>query len=311
MAMGTTHSQYQKFKLKFFVSMMGFFFTTLFGNSNSQTLDFPHFDSLPSEQGWSFTGDDINIFSLENGLLIQNSMGTGQVRGHFDIQLGEVMKPMYDWVLSIRARVLEIEDPTRYSGFFFNVIQNNHLYSVRIAPTSIYIPDWYIDNFFQVSSDNTVFRTFQLIGGSEDTWEFSIGDIKVAEGYPVPLSSIGFSPTYEIAFGDGTSRHGVNAKGEWASLQFSQHPSKFKISNNFPNPFNTSTKIEYKIPTESNVVIRVINIRGIAVDKFDLGTKEPGRHLFKWHADKFPSGVYFYQVQMNNATLTEKMLLIK
>jgi N-acetylneuraminic acid mutarotase len=88
-------------------------------------------------------------------------------------------------------------------------------------------------------------------------------------------------------------------------------PLKFALEQNFPNPFNPSTKIKYSVPQSSNVVIKVFDILGIEIETLVSEEKPAGTYEITWYAENFPSGVYFYQLKAGEYVNTKKMILIK
>ncbi|HOD54615.1 MAG TPA: T9SS type A sorting domain-containing protein [Candidatus Cloacimonadota bacterium] len=85
---------------------------------------------------------------------------------------------------------------------------------------------------------------------------------------------------------------------------------------NYPNPFNPSTTISYSLPETSHVSLKVYNIKGQLVKTLVNGSRDKGVSKEVWHGDnddKKPvtSGIYLYKLQINNETLTRKMMLIK
>ena len=91
----------------------------------------------------------------------------------------------------------------------------------------------------------------------------------------------------------------------------SQKPDSFVLYQNFPNPFNPSTAIQFSIPQNGNVRIEVCDISGSVVmrmaDKYYL----KGTHLVSWNTHQSVSGIYFYRMFFNGYTQTRKMLLLK
>ena len=88
-------------------------------------------------------------------------------------------------------------------------------------------------------------------------------------------------------------------------------PENYSLHQNFPNPFNPSTKIRFEIPSSEFVVLKVYDVVGreIAVlvnEKLTAGIKE-----FSFNAVNLPSGVYFYELRAGNFKETKKMVLIK
>jgi hypothetical protein len=88
-------------------------------------------------------------------------------------------------------------------------------------------------------------------------------------------------------------------------------PSDFDLSQNFPNPFNPSTKIKYSIPQTSQVQIKVFDVLGNEIETLVNEEKPVGTYELTWNAANLPSGVYFYQFRAGDFVQTKKMLLLK
>ncbi len=92
-------------------------------------------------------------------------------------------------------------------------------------------------------------------------------------------------------------------------------PTKFDISQNFPNPFNPSTKINYDLPVDSKVNIKVFDMTGREVISLINGKQTAGSYTVSFNASALSSGVYFYQINAvggNQSFMkTMKMLLVK
>lgn len=83
-------------------------------------------------------------------------------------------------------------------------------------------------------------------------------------------------------------------------------PTSLEVMQNFPNPFNPSTKIGFLIPADENVTISVHNILGELVDvKSSFLSK--GNYVVDWHS-KGSAGVYFYTITYGNQSITKKMI---
>ena len=85
----------------------------------------------------------------------------------------------------------------------------------------------------------------------------------------------------------------------------------YHLSNNFPNPFNPSTKIKYAIPQTSNVIVKVFDILGNEIETLVNEEKPSGTYEITWNAEGLPSGVYFYQLKAGSIVETKKMILLK
>ncbi|MFO7523904.1 MAG: T9SS type A sorting domain-containing protein, partial [Ignavibacteriaceae bacterium] len=88
-------------------------------------------------------------------------------------------------------------------------------------------------------------------------------------------------------------------------------PDEFSLSQNFPNPFNPSTKINFAIPKSDNIKIAVYNILGQEMAVLVDGFVNAGSYEINWDASNLPSGVYVYSIQSANINLSKKMTLLK
>lgn len=87
-------------------------------------------------------------------------------------------------------------------------------------------------------------------------------------------------------------------------------------AENYPNPFNPETTIQYYIPKNGFVTVDVYNVRGQIVKKLVNENQSTGKHQIIWKGtdqndNTVGSGVYFYKIKTNNHTLMKKMLLVK
>lgn len=91
-------------------------------------------------------------------------------------------------------------------------------------------------------------------------------------------------------------------------------PENFFLHQNFPNPFNPSTKIRFDVGsnhTVSNVRLTIYNIEGKEVSELVNQNLSPGTYETEWNAGSSASGIYYYKLEAGNITETRKMLLLK
>jgi hypothetical protein len=125
------------------------------------------------------------------------------------------------------------------------------------------------------------------------------------------VEAFAVNETYMFA---GTDQHGVwrRVRPGVVSAEVNQNiPQDFHLSQNFPNPFNPSTKIRYSIPQSSGVVIKVFDMLGKEIATLVNEEKPIGTYTIEFNATNLPSGIYFYQLQAPNFTQTKKMILLK
>ncbi len=89
------------------------------------------------------------------------------------------------------------------------------------------------------------------------------------------------------------------------------HPASFALHQNFPNPFNPSTTLQFDLPEKSHVTIRIYSAIGQIVATLVDGTVEAGAGSVSWNASDMPSGVYLAKLTAGSFTESRKMLLIR
>ena len=87
--------------------------------------------------------------------------------------------------------------------------------------------------------------------------------------------------------------------------------SKYKLSQNFPNPFNSSTKIKFQLREGGYTSLVIYDIMGREVTKLIEREMPSGRHKIQWHAKDVTSGVYLYRLKTGNFVQTNKMVLLR
>jgi hypothetical protein len=97
-------------------------------------------------------------------------------------------------------------------------------------------------------------------------------------------------------------------------------PDGFKLYDNYPNPFNPSTKIKFSVSRQSqeggNIHLTVYDALGREVETLVNEKLSAGTYEVEWpapsgSADKYTSGIYFYRLTTDGFSVTKKMILLK
>ena len=93
-------------------------------------------------------------------------------------------------------------------------------------------------------------------------------------------------------------------------------PLEFKLFDNYPNPFNPSTNIQYSLPEKGNVTLEIFNILGQRVTVLVDEVQTAGSYTKTWNAANVASGMYLYRMSVSGESgkkffQNKKMLLIK
>ncbi len=96
-------------------------------------------------------------------------------------------------------------------------------------------------------------------------------------------------------------------------------PLQYKLSQNFPNPFNPTTTIRVGIPESGKnqqVSLKIYDLLGKEVKTLADGPLQPGYHKFTWDGTNYSgnpvsSGIYFYQLRAGRKSIMHKMILLR
>ena len=93
-------------------------------------------------------------------------------------------------------------------------------------------------------------------------------------------------------------------------------PQQFALYDNYPNPFNPSTRLSYDIAEQVRVNITIFDAVGREVIKLFDGIQNPGFQNVVWNGkDQFgqnvPAGIYIYRMNAGGFISTKKMVLLK
>lgn len=87
--------------------------------------------------------------------------------------------------------------------------------------------------------------------------------------------------------------------------------TEFFLHNNYPNPFNPTTQINYQIPENEFVTIKIYNSLGEEVRTLVNDYQSSGYYNIKFDGSELSSGIYFYKLQAGEYVSVKKMLLTK
>jgi hypothetical protein len=88
-------------------------------------------------------------------------------------------------------------------------------------------------------------------------------------------------------------------------------PEELILYQNFPNPYNSSTTIQFHLLTESKISIDLYNVLGEKIQTIANGVYPQGINSILFSSDNLPSGIYLYKMQTETRSLTKKLIIIK
>lgn len=95
------------------------------------------------------------------------------------------------------------------------------------------------------------------------------------------------------------------------SIRPQEIPKTLALVQNFPNPFNPSTRIQFEIPSPSHVYLAVYDVLGREVAVLVDENMSAGIYDRTWQAAGFESGVYFCRLVAGSHSEMKKMILMK
>jgi hypothetical protein len=180
---------------------------------------------------------------------------------------------------------------------------------------------------FPVTADNDggyrMNLNYQNVAGTQS------GSISVDGGSPISLSMPGNTDSTSIPFLSGSftlskGPHTIAVTAGHINLDYAilvaemtgindgiMSPSNYALEQNFPNPFNPTTQINFSLAKSSNVELSIYNILGQKVMTLVNGTMSGGVHSVQFNASRFASGVYIYRISAGEFKMSKKMVLLK
>jgi aminopeptidase YwaD len=112
-----------------------------------------------------------------------------------------------------------------------------------------------------------------------------------------------------------TTKIVVASLATWAEsypVSVIENYSSIKSLSNYPNPFNTATKISFQLNANSSITLKVTDITGkVVATLIDNEYKYTGIYEVPFDASSLEGGMYLYNLTTENGSVTQKMMLIK
>ncbi|MCH8524301.1 MAG: T9SS type A sorting domain-containing protein [Balneolales bacterium] len=110
---------------------------------------------------------------------------------------------------------------------------------------------------------------------------------------------------------DGLTGEVIGERVETSTKPTAYLPVTIQLYQNFPNPFNPSTQIQFELPEHTAVTLQVFDLTGKLVANLVDNMLPAGMHQVTFVSDGLASGIYMYRLHAAGQTVTQKMTLIK
>jgi hypothetical protein len=180
----------------------------------------------------------------------------------------------------------------------------------------------------ELSTDGYVF-TIVLTSNRNRASDLLLEGLDMFEGVEMLLMDRHTGKTFDIQDGivrgiiAGDTQRELNlfigSESYIREMSLSQLPTVFTLSQNFPNPFNPETTIEYSIPEGTSthtVTLEIYNLLGQKIRTLVDTPQSPGFYSVRWDGmndggHSVPSGVYLYIIRTGSFTEVHRMTLLR
>lgn len=244
-------------------------------------------------QNWevySYNGADAQIFHYNDDTLI---VDTGPTAGNITVYL--LGNPNYEVLCSLNV-IIDAALPVEMSSF------NSQVSGRNVAL-----------NWITTSEINN--SGFQIERkASDETWK-SISFVNGHNNSNEPLSYSYIDRNLQSGVYNYRIKQ-IDNNGNYRYYELQNQvviglPGRFFLHQNFPNPFNPSTKIDFEISAASFVRIVVFDINGKEIKTLVNEFRVPGFYSEGFDAGGLPGGIYFCKFEAGGFSSVMKMILVK
>jgi len=162
--------------------------------------------------------------------------------------------------------------------------------------TPVFDPNW--ETFFFDSVETKYVKLVLL--SPTDHWWIQVGEFEVWE--------VGKAPT--------TMQLAKQPTDKPQEAMESALPENFALLQNHPNPFNPETEINFQIPEQAHVTLKIYSMTGAEVRTLVNDNRQAGMHSITWDGldnsgNRVSSGVYIYRIDAGRFSATRKMVMLK
>jgi hypothetical protein len=287
---------------------------------------------VPNDQGGkvliNFTRSAFDAFGINKISGYAVEMSKPPVNGRFDwIQLGTVTPlqyPKYTYLASTLLDSSASSSGTHYFRITAREIGNDNIYRSNIAFGNS------IDNIAPLTpSGFKVLTAQQIINLNwKPNTESDLKEYQVYKADTKSLTDLTFiGSTTDTSYVDSTQIATYylicavdvhDNKSPFAvdslsilSVEDDFVVKEFRLFQNHPNPFNPVTTIQYSIPQQGNVTLKIYDILGNEIAELVNEEKGIGVYSVYFDASNLASGLYLYRFQAESFVETKKMVLLK
>ena len=202
------------------------------------------------------------------------------------------------WRADVFENILNYPLPVELSSFTAQTTANDEVFLKWIIQASV--NNYGFDIERNLTSDSSTWVNIGFVEGiSNSTFpvEYNFTDRSYREGTKT---------NYRLKMIDNDGTYEYSDIVEVLSI-----PQSFSLEQNFPNPFNPSTKIRFSLPNSANIKLEVFNVLGEKVSDLIDADMDAGNHEIEFSAINLASGLYIYRLSTKDFVDVKKMVVTK
>ena len=262
-------------------------------------------DSMESVDNWSIAGVLYDtMVTILTAVDTPRTLGNAALRLDYQFVRSNIGR---SWVyLNTNQLVYGLPDT-----ILFDIKSNNlnHIADLIISDDN--------DELFQASTG-----LFSTNSNSYETYKIPLSNFNAIDpastfNFPVKIRSLQIKLWYTTAVGGVNSGtlYFDNLRVKYPTItdiQMNQGflPSHYNLYQNFPNPFNPHTTIQYEIQEDGEVLLEVYSLLGQKICTLIDKRQTEGKYIIHFEADDLASGIYFYRLRVGEWMEMRKMLLL-
>lgn len=255
---------------------------------------------------------------------------TNDSSAQVDLHLGAVVLPRINGNYGGETDSYDVAAQTAYcyregeAGYAGIRLLSRAPYSFKALDWSVYSPE---DPNNDAATDSTRYHQTAdpgfdaaiVAGGDGSLFSLNAGSYTLAPHASVTLTygimygntleeMLAASNAMQAKYADITT--GVERKAD------AELPVRFTLTQNWPNPFNPSTTIQFGLMEKSDIHLSIYNLKGQMVRTIASGVFQPGVYSVIWNGKDeggrdVAAGVYLYRMQSEKQGWTKKMILVR
>ncbi|MCK9409944.1 MAG: S8 family serine peptidase [Bacteroidetes bacterium] len=285
---------------------------TIYDASGSKLVEEPlnNFPRFP----YSAELGKYSVVMSSRGYSVKNVKGTVTLRNDFDLSKTVPDAPAFTSfrILNTEGRVLNNITQNEKATLLFSSKVFSFPFQVPVTDstkafyrkfkTAQWIPLTVTPAGSDAEKEGEVFTVSLAPATAVDSVAIDL-KIRVVDSYGNAADQI-LSPAFSVGnwIDDGTTDAGEDTRSV---------PSVFALHQNFPNPFNPLTIIQYEVPYSGPVQLKVYDVLGREVSTIVNEYKTAGRYLAEFNAGNLSSGLYFCRLSAGQQHAIRKMMLVQ